>query len=70
MLFPSHHSQAPLAGRSDTLASFGVALCCDEPVHELARRLNICAQGLASDHFSARSGVIGARIRLVSDPFQ
>jgi hypothetical protein len=28
----------------------GMALFRDEPVHEVARRLNICAQGLASDH--------------------
>ncbi|SDP00036.1 transposase domain-containing protein, partial [Pseudomonas jinjuensis] len=33
----------------------GMALFRDEPVHEVARRLNICAQGLASDHLLARS---------------
>ena len=30
----------------------GMALFRDEPVHEVARRLNICAQGLASDQSS------------------
>ncbi|MQU65704.1 transposase [Pseudomonas sp. FSL R10-1350] len=33
----------------------GMALFRDEPVHEVARRLNICAQGLATDHLLARS---------------
>lgn len=33
----------------------GVALFRDEPVHEVARHLNIRAQGLASDHLLARS---------------
>ena len=31
----------------------GMALFRDEPVHEVARRLNICAQGLASDQLVA-----------------
>ncbi|MGU0808633.1 transposase domain-containing protein [Pseudomonas aeruginosa] len=39
----------------------GMALFRDEPVHEVARRLNICAQGLASDHLLARSGISQAR---------
>jgi hypothetical protein len=39
----------------------GMALFRDEPVHEVARRLNICAKGLATDHLLARSGVIEAR---------
>ena len=39
----------------------GMALFRDEPVHEVARRLNICAQGLATDHLLARSGVTQAR---------
>ncbi|WP_429002618.1 transposase domain-containing protein [Xanthomonas fragariae] len=39
----------------------GMALLRDEPVHEVARRLNICAQGLASEDLLARSGVSQAR---------
>lgn len=42
----------------------GMALFRDEPVHEVARRLNICAQGLASDDLLAKSGVSQARQRL------
>lgn len=48
----------------------GMALFRDEPVHEVARRLNICAQGLASDHLLARSGVSEARKRLGADPVE
>lgn len=48
----------------------GMALFRDEPVHEVARRLNICAQGLASDHLLARSGVTEARKRLGADPLE
>ncbi|MFA7942081.1 IS4 family transposase [Pseudomonas brenneri] len=48
----------------------GMALFRDEPVHEVARRLNICAQGLASDHLLAKSGVTEARKRLGSDPVE
>ena len=47
-----------------------MALFRDEPVHEVARRLNICAQGLASDHLLARSGVTEARKRLGADPVE
>ncbi|UJO10576.1 IS4 family transposase [Xanthomonas arboricola pv. pruni] len=46
----------------------GMALFRDEPVHEVARRLNICAQGLASEDLLARSGVSQARARLGADP--
>ena len=46
----------------------GMALFRDEPVHEVARRLNVCAQGLASDRLLARSGVTEARKRLGADP--
>lgn len=46
----------------------GMALFRDEPVHEVARRLNICAQGLASSNLLARSGVTEARKRLGADP--
>ena len=45
----------------------GMALFRDEPVHEVPRRLNICAQGLASDQLLARSGVTEARKRLGAD---
>ncbi|RML51228.1 hypothetical protein ALQ93_200076 [Pseudomonas syringae pv. pisi] len=48
----------------------GMALFRDEPVHEVARRLNICAQGLASDQLLARSGVTEARKRLGADPVE
>lgn len=48
----------------------GMALFRDEPVHEVARRLNICAQGLASDDLLAKSGVSQARQRLGSDPVE
>ena len=48
----------------------GMALFRDEPVHEVARRLNICAQGLATDHLLARSGVTEARKRLGADPVE
>jgi hypothetical protein len=48
----------------------GMALFRDEPVHEVARRLNICAQGLASDHLLARGGVTEARKRLGADPVE
>lgn len=48
----------------------GMAIFRDEPVHEVARRLNICAQGLASDSLLARSGVTNARKRLGSEPVE
>ena len=48
----------------------GMALFRDKPVHEVARRLNICAQGLASDHLLARSGVTEARKCLGADPVE
>jgi hypothetical protein len=48
----------------------GMALFRNEPVHEVARRLNICAQGLASDQVLARSGVTEARKRLGADPVE
>lgn len=48
----------------------GMALFRDEPVHEVARRLNICAQGLASDSLLAKSGVTEARKRLGADPVE
>ncbi|WP_430523634.1 IS4 family transposase, partial [Xanthomonas bromi] len=48
----------------------GMALFRDEPIHEVARRLNICAQGLASEDLLAKSGVSQARQRLGADPVQ
>lgn len=46
----------------------GMALFRDEPVHEVARRLNICAKGLASHDLLARSGISEARKRLGAEP--
>jgi len=48
----------------------GMALFRGEPVHEVARRLNICAQGLASLDLPARSGISQARARLGADPVE
>ena len=48
----------------------GMGIFRNEPVHEVARRLNICAQGLASDSLLARSGVTEARKRLGDQPVQ
>ena len=45
----------------------GMALFRNEPVGEVARRLNICAQGLANDALLARSGLSEARQRLGTD---
>lgn len=48
----------------------GMAIFRDEPIHEVARRLNICAQGLASDCLLAKSGVTEARKRLGVQPVE
>lgn len=48
----------------------GMALFRNEPVSEVARRLNICAQGLANDTLLASSGISEARQRLGADPVQ
>jgi hypothetical protein len=48
----------------------GMALFRDKPVHEVARRLNVCAQSLASKHLLARSGVTEERKRLGADPVE
>ena len=48
----------------------GMALFRNEPVSEVARRLNICAQGLANDTLLAPSGISEARQRLGGDPVQ
>lgn len=42
----------------------------NEPVSEVARRLNICVQGLANDALLARSGISGARQRMGADPLE
>ncbi len=42
----------------------GMALFRNEPVAEVARRLNICAQGLAGEKLLAKSGLSEARKRL------
>lgn len=47
-----------------------MALFREEPVHEVARRLNIGAQGLASHKLLARSGVTETRKRLGADPVE
>ena len=48
----------------------GMALFRNEPIHEVARRLNICAQGLANESLLAKSGVSHARKRLGSEPIE
>lgn len=48
----------------------GMAIFRHEPVQEVARRLNICAQGLANDQLLARSGVTQARQRLGAEPVE
>lgn len=48
----------------------GMALFRNEPVNEVARRLNICANGLANEALLARSGLSEARQRLGEEPLQ
>jgi len=48
----------------------GMALFRNEPVDEVARRLNICAHGLASDELLARSALSQARQRLGDKPIK
>lgn len=48
----------------------GMALFRNEPIEEVARRLNICSKGLASEQLLAKSGVSQARQRLGSHPMQ
>ena len=48
----------------------GMALFRGEPVQEVARRLNIIADGLASEALLAKSGVSKARQRLGDEPLQ
>ena len=48
----------------------GMALFRNEPIDEVARRLNICAQGLANDTLLAKSGLSAARQRLGAQPLE
>lgn len=48
----------------------GMALFRNEPITEVATRLNICANGLASDALLARSGLSEARQRLGQAPVE
>ena len=47
-----------------------MALFRNEPIQEVARRLNICSEGLASESLIAKSGISAARQRLGADPLQ
>jgi len=48
----------------------GMALFRNESIDEVARRLNICSQGLANEALLARSGLSDARQRLGADPVE
>lgn len=48
----------------------GMALFRHENIAEVARRLNVCSQDLASDSLLAKSGVSTARQRLGSEPLE
>lgn len=48
----------------------GMALFRDESIEEVARRLNICSEGLSSEQLIAKSGISQARQRLGSNPMQ
>lgn len=48
----------------------GMALFRNEPIEEVARRLNICSEGLASESLLAKSGISSARQRLGAEPLQ
>jgi len=48
----------------------GMAIFRDEPIHEVTRRLNICAQGLVSNGLLAKNGVTEAHKRLGSLPVE
>lgn len=48
----------------------GMALFRNESIGEVARRLNICSQGLANDDLLARSGISEARQRLSDKPLE
>jgi hypothetical protein len=46
----------------------GMAFFRNEPIDEVARRLNICAEGLANETLLAKSGISKARERLGDQP--
>lgn len=48
----------------------GMSLFRDEPIADVARRLNICSQGLANDCLLAKSGISSARQRLGPQPLE
>jgi len=48
----------------------GMAMFRNEPINEVARRLNICADGLAGDELLARSALSQARQRLGEEPMK
>jgi Transposase DDE domain/Insertion element 4 transposase N-terminal len=48
----------------------GMAFFRNEPIEEVARRLNICAEGLANEELLARSGLSQARQRLGDEPLE
>ena len=48
----------------------GMAMFRNEPINEVARRLNICAQGLATAELLARSALSQARQRLGAQPMK
>jgi len=48
----------------------GMALFREENIGEVARRLNICSQDLASESLLAKSGVSAARQKLGSEPLE
>ena len=49
---------------------WGMAMFRNEPISEVARRLNLCAEGLASEELLARSALSQARQRLGEEPMQ
>jgi hypothetical protein len=48
----------------------GMAMFRNEPISEVARRLNICAEGLANEELLARSALSQARQRLGEEPMK
>ena len=48
----------------------GMAMFRNEPISEVARRLNICAEGLATEELLARSALSQARQRLGEEPMR
>lgn len=48
----------------------GMSLFRDEPIADVARRLNICSKGLANESLLAKSGISTARQRLGAEPLE